>query len=331
MATFNLPPPPTQEPDKNTYVWVNWFQALYDWLTKVGRLAWTVIDFTSSNITDIETRNHNDLQNIQGGTTSERYHLTSAQHTALTGLGTDGEIVYTDASGNLASEPAFHYDATNNVQYVDKLVLSKANTGGIKVEDGDETYPWHDLLGAISIRGVGATDPAYNVYRGGIRGYQFAVNDEVFIEFHMPHDWAFGTDLHLHMHWSQNKTTKAGAASGNVTGGTVTWGAEVSYAKGHQQAAFAAPITFTVQQTAETTQYYHHIAEGQLSAGTPSASQLDTDNLEVDGVLLVRIYLSANAMTVDAGAVPAPFLHFADIHYQSTCIGTKDKAPDFYA
>lgn len=84
MASINLPPPPTQEPDKDTYVWISWFQQLYTYITAIGRLSWSVLDFAGSNITDIETRQHNDLQLIQGGSSSERYHLTSAQHTGLT-------------------------------------------------------------------------------------------------------------------------------------------------------------------------------------------------------------------------------------------------------
>ena len=87
MPTPFLPPPPTQEPERDTYVWINWMQQLYTYLTAVGRLAWSVIDFTDSNITDIVTRNHNDLQNIQGGAATNYYHLTSAQLTDLTDLG----------------------------------------------------------------------------------------------------------------------------------------------------------------------------------------------------------------------------------------------------
>jgi len=209
-------------------------------------------------------------------------------------------------------------------------VIGKTSAQGIKVDLDAPTYPWHDMLGAITIRGAGGTIPAFNAFIGGVREFQFAVNDEVFLLFHMPHDYALGTDLFLHFHWVQNATTKAGAASGTVTGGSVTWGAEVTYAKGHQQAAFATPITMTVQQNCSTTTRWHHIAEGQLSAGTPTASQIDTDDLEVDGLLSMRLYLSANNITVASGSVPAPFLLEADIHYQSTNIGTKQKAPNFY-
>ena len=78
---------------------------------------------------------------------------------------------------------------------------------------------------------------------------------------------------------------------------------------------------------AQVGQYMHMIAENQLSASTPAADEIDTGLLEVDGVLLVRIALKAN--TMDSGA--DPFMHFADIHYQSTQTATKNKAPNFYS
>jgi hypothetical protein len=109
----------------------------------------------------------------------------------------------------------------------------------------------------------------------------------------------------------------------------VTWGADITYAKGHDQAPFAATVNTTIADNASTTQYQHMIAEVQISATTPSGSQIDSDDLEPDGIIMVRVYLSANAIT-SGGAVPDPFLHLADIHYQSSNIGTKDKVPDFY-
>jgi hypothetical protein len=98
------------------------------------------------------------------------------------------------------------------------------------------------------------------------------------------------------------------------------------------QAAFIAPITTTVVSgTTAATLYQHYITEVQLSAASPSASQLDSDDLEVDGLILVRAYFSANDITVVSGQKPAPFLHFVDVHYQSTGIGTKNKAPSFWS
>lgn len=53
--------------------------------------------FSTSAVTD-----HNELANIQGGTTDEYYHLTSSEYTALSGL-TANRAVATDASGDLTS------------------------------------------------------------------------------------------------------------------------------------------------------------------------------------------------------------------------------------
>jgi len=52
--------------------------------------------------------NHNDLSNIQGGTTNEYYHLTSAQHTAFhTGSGTNTYVTYWTGSYAQAGSSAF--------------------------------------------------------------------------------------------------------------------------------------------------------------------------------------------------------------------------------
>lgn len=203
------------------------------------------------------------------------------------------------------------------------FVLPKTSGMGIKIDRTTPTFGWRDLLGAIRTRGVGATDPNDAVYITNIRQYQFAVADEAWIEYHIPHDYVIGSDLHLHFHWSHNFTT--------VTGGSVIWGANISYSKGHNQAPFTSTVNPTVVGNASTTQYQHIITEVQISAASLSASQIDSDSIEPDGVLLVRVYLSANDITVSGGAAPEPFLHFADIHYQSTNIATKAKAPPFHA
>lgn len=48
------------------------------------------------------TITHNSLPDLQGGNTTERYHLTAAQHTGLTGL-TANRAIASDGSGNLTS------------------------------------------------------------------------------------------------------------------------------------------------------------------------------------------------------------------------------------
>lgn len=202
------------------------------------------------------------------------------------------------------------------------LLFDKTSGAGIKVDIAAPTYPWHDIIGSIVAKTTGAGTPTFTTYRGSIQAYQFAVNDAVYMVFHLPHDYAPGTDLYIHTHWSHIGTL--------VTGGTVTWQFISTYAKGHNQAAFPAEVTTTVSPTASTTQYQHMVSEAQLSTSGGSASLLDTDNLEPDGLILMKITLTANAITVSGGGAPDPFLHTADIHYQSTGIGTKAKAPNFY-
>jgi hypothetical protein len=238
-------------------------------------------------------------------------------------------FVYQDILRSIENNVNKYRDSDRN------LVVSHIKGDGIKVDSDKPAFAWQDLLGAISIRGTGASDPSYNDYRGNIRGYQFDANEEVFVEFHIPHDYLPGSDLYIHYHWSFNGTTTAGTSAGTINGGALTWGAEVSYSKGHNQAAFGAPITNTISSTFSTdfpaTAYQHIITETQLSATSPSGSQLDSDDIEVDGLILVRAYLSATTITVASGLVPDPFLHFVDIHYQSTGTGTKQKSPDFWA
>ena len=56
-------------------------------------IAWTKLNKTGSNLTDMATRNHVDLQSLQGGTTAEYYHLTSAQNTYVVALVAAGVTV----------------------------------------------------------------------------------------------------------------------------------------------------------------------------------------------------------------------------------------------
>lgn len=81
--TLKIPPPPSVNTDFNDFTWKDWFRILRDQLINTGIGAWSALNFSGSNITDIETRNHNDLQNVQGGGASEKYHLTQAQLNGL--------------------------------------------------------------------------------------------------------------------------------------------------------------------------------------------------------------------------------------------------------
>ncbi len=203
------------------------------------------------------------------------------------------------------------------------IVIEKASGNGIKVDKSAKTFGFRDILGDQFTKNTGGTRPTLAVYNGVIQAWKFAAGDEAYMSFHIPHDHVTGTDIFLHIHWSHISTI--------VTGGTITFKATSIYAKAHDQAAFqSSPAVGTFTGTASTTQYQQILSEIQYSASTPTGLQLDTDDLEPDGVIELTLEVDANDMTAD-GTVPDPFIHYIDVHYQSTNIATKDKAPDFYA
>jgi len=229
-------------------------------------------------------------------------------------------LQYNTASGTWVSTatPTLTSVTAGTITATDNIVVSSTSGEGVKVDPSSPTFGWHDMLGDIVTRGIGATDPAWTAYRGNIYAHQFQVNDVAWVTFHVPHDYAPGTDLYLHVHWSHT--------SAAVVSGSATWEFETTYAKGHNQAAFPAAKVTTVTQTASTIQYQHMIAETIITSAGGSATLIDSGLIEPDGLILVRLRLSANAMS----AANDPFVHKIDIHYQSSSIPTKNKAPNFY-
>ena len=132
-----------------------------------------------------------------------------------------------------------------------------------------------------------------------------------------------GSDIFIHVHWSH--------ISEMVTGGSATWVFEVSYAKGHSQAAFTDTKLTSVVQDASQIKRQHMVAETNLSVPGGSGVQFDSNEIEVDGLFLCRIYLDSNDIVTSDSSTVSPFVHFVDLHYQSTGLPTKNKAPDFWS
>ena len=198
----------------------------------------------------------------------------------------------------------------------DSIVLPKASGKGFLVDVDNPTYGWQDLTGNIHVDvGNAVNRPEFNTFINGIKIWQFDVGDEIWIQFHIPHDWAPGTDMYLHTHWAHNNET--------TPSGSITWSFESTFAKGFNQEVFSATVTTSVTANMATPRYRHIVSETQLSGS--GAGLLNTSALEVDGVILMRVSLSANTSAV------APFLVFCDIHYQSTGMATKNRTPNFYS
>ena len=226
------------------------------------------------------------------------------------------EGAYAGGASNYA-----HTDSNGNIKIFGtaNVIFQKAFGKGIQVDTTSPTFGWRDLKGKIT-NSKGSTKPSEVTYREGLTQFQFSPGDDAGLEYHIPHDYVPGTDIHLHFHWSHN--------SDAVTGGNVIFTYEITYAKGHNRGAFPQSVTKAFPASASSTQYQHIVSEIQISAATPTAGEeIDTDDLEPDGLILCRIEMTTNNMT---GATPDPFIHEVDLHYQSTNIATKQKAPDFY-
>jgi hypothetical protein len=98
MAQLPLPPPvPSKDPQQD-----RWLILLWKRVNSAGQILWSFLDFTGSDLADLETRNHADLQNVQGGSPTEQYHLTAAEESGLTG-GADTTLHFHDADRDLAN------------------------------------------------------------------------------------------------------------------------------------------------------------------------------------------------------------------------------------
>lgn len=210
------------------------------------------------------------------------------------------------------------------VKVSDSFVVDKASGKGIKIDTASPAFGWRDLIGHIIPKTSGVGAPTLDTITGNIRGYRYSANDDGDIIFHLPHDYAPGTDIYLHPHWCHNGT--------NISGSLVI-DIYATYAKGHQQASFPAEIATSITDGSltllNTPALFHRIPEIQFSTSGGSASLLDTDDLEVDGIIL--LHYDTNTIPTITGGSGEPFYLTFDIHYQSTGVNTKGKAPDFYA
>ena len=133
-----LLPPIPNNPVTDTHVWRDWFFKVSQILVQTAQIAWTSLDFTGSNLLDIQTRQHNALQDIQGGFTNEYYHLTLAQYNKLTSDLSYGAY-QNNADQNLATADTATVVVFNTMDYQNDMSLASnkitiANAGIYNVQ-----------------------------------------------------------------------------------------------------------------------------------------------------------------------------------------------------
>lgn len=172
---------------------------------------------------------------------------------------------------------------------------------------------WRDNIIEITLRN-GPSEPQFTQFRDGIYLPAFVHTDvqSGYGNWHIDHDYALGTPLFLHIHWTTNATLT----------GTVRWGFEYTVAKGHQQASFGPTTTVYVEQAATGTQYMHYVGE------VSPANTIPGTGIEPDTVILCRVFRDATHPndTFDDQVFGVAL----DLHYQADRATTPNKAPNFY-
>lgn len=78
-----LPPPPTRAASGD-FAWVAWYNQLYALLSTTGSINWDQVNKAGSSIADLQHKEHSLLTSVQGGTSTEQYHLSANTYNVVT-------------------------------------------------------------------------------------------------------------------------------------------------------------------------------------------------------------------------------------------------------
>lgn len=190
---------------------------------------------------------------------------------------------------------------------------SMIKTGDVVTEIGARAG-WQDYLSSISAgRAVGVTAPTWATVTGGISAYGFAAAtmNEIWVNFHILHDYQVGTMFYPHIHWT---TT-------GVNTGVCRWGLEYTFARGYNFESFPATTTIYLEQAATGVALRHMITEATEGNGVLIPT------LETDGILLMRVF--RDAANVADTLTDVAFGLFVDMHYQSDGMLTNERNRTF--
>jgi hypothetical protein len=196
---------------------------------------------------------------------------------------------------------------------VDELVLTQQSN---IYQNSTGNYGWRDLQSPFTVRTSNSqNNPSWIVLFNGMQGLAFSKStmNQVWVDFHIDHDYAMGTNLYPHVHWCPT----------TVDGGVVRWGIEYTVAKGHQQQAFPATTTVYIEQTIQpNSQWMHFVGE------TSDLDAISSVDVEPDTVIKVRFFRDAAHPNDTYDAVVHAWQ--GDIHYQTGRLSSLNKAPNFF-
>lgn len=206
----------------------------------------------------------------------------------------------------LGVDPSVAEYMKSEFKRISEIMLDKVGMHG---QDG----AWFDNLTSINSGKVPASAaPTWTAFgpSGVCSAWAFSVNDHIQLNgFHINHDVKRGSKFYPHVHWVTDGTNTA----------SVKWELSYTLAKGHNQEAFPADATVTVEGTPPGTAWQHMISE------VTDANAIDMP--EVDTIIIMDLKRVTNGGTDNTDTV---FGMFVDLHYQMERTGTINKAPDFY-
>lgn len=179
MSADDLQPPPIRDQNQNSLVWQSWYREIQRMLSE-GGMPWAIINkagssladlatrlftdlqFTGSNITSIETRNHADLQNILG---SGAHHFSELEHTDLTDAGTsalhyhDADRARANHTGTQLAATISDFDSAADARVAVHVGLADPHTQYQKESEKDSASGYAGLdASSRTTKGVDTTD-----------------------------------------------------------------------------------------------------------------------------------------------------------------------------
>lgn len=215
------------------------------------------------------------------------------------------------SSSTLASYVESQVACASKFGDIDAGNFSEFESDGTLKCNGD-AKTWDDIIIPIESTGKAVAAPQLEVLVGNILAYQFAINDKVYANCEMPHDYAEGTPIEVHLHWASNGLD-------NSNNRFVKWQCEYSEAYMAMASPFI-PFATVVTVSAETT----------IPLGTPDKSHLYTrlgiitdEELKIGSIIRMTITRIASS---GLAASANPYGLSIGIHYQQDTLGSRQMA-----
>lgn len=248
--------------------------------------------------------------------------VAATSHTALTGRDAADQHPIS-AITNLSTILDTKVDIAGDVM-TGSLGLPGTKGKGLLI--GQE-YSWVDLIGPIVPKTLGTSAAVLQPFYGVTTSWAHNAGAKGELTYHLPHDYAPGTDTFIHVHWGHNGT--------NITGSfVVKFWISISQ-RTYPATTFTAPVQTTLTVTGvnmtNTPRWGHRVDEIPLSTPGGSLVTIPTEFIETDGIINIHYEIDTIPSITGSDVVNVPYIQTIDIHMQSTTIGTKNKDPNFWS